>query len=114
MDARPTSPRDYVPIARQLIAHGDEIAAAARAATESDVAASDQADASARETDRRIAESVDALEAAGIDPQSVVSQRSERYLAWGLAVTGAINRRIPDARKCPHASPTLAVRSWRC
>jgi hypothetical protein len=28
-----------------------------------------------------------------------------RFLAWSLALGGAIQRRVPEERQCPHASP---------
>jgi hypothetical protein len=45
------------------------------------------------------------LRSKGIEPQRIASDVNERSLAWALAVSGAIARRILDDRQCPHARP---------
>ena len=41
----------------------------------------------------------------GVDVRRLPMALNERSLAWSLAVAGAINRRIPADRRCPHATP---------
>ena len=102
----PRSPRDYRLVARELLRRRDEITAAIKARDdEANVADRDQADAAAREAQAASAETISALGAAGIEVRQLSSDLDERSLAWRLAVAGAISRRIPAHRQCPHAKP---------
>ena len=106
-ERRPVTPGEYMPIARRLMRHRDEIQAAIKADAEEDVAGSDQAAAAADDARRQTAESIRDLGLLGIDPQQVdVEPGQARYLAWALAIGGAIPRRIPEDRRCRHAIPT--------
>jgi hypothetical protein len=87
---RPISPGDYLPIARELMQHRDEIAAAIKAAGERDVADRDQSAAAARDAERAMAQSIGDLGLMGVDLQRVSPDVDERYIAWVLAVGGAI------------------------
>jgi hypothetical protein len=98
-----TTPGDYLPIARELMAHRAAVEAADE---ERNVAERDQEQAAAREAHRLSQQTLDAVEAAGIEIQHVsLRAPDERSLAWTLAVTGAIGRRIPEDRRCAHATP---------
>jgi hypothetical protein len=85
--------------------HRDEIAAAIKAAGERDVADRDQSAAAARDAERAMAQSIGDLGLMGVDLQRVSPDVDERYIAWVLAVGGAIPRRIAEDRRCPHAKP---------
>lgn len=77
-------------------------------ATQTDAAAeadSDQAAAAARDASRGWAQSMEFARQAGMDMQRVAPTVNERSIAWALAVGGAIPRRIPEDRRCPHAIP---------
>lgn len=100
-----TSPRDYRPIARELLRHRDEITAAIKRRDEQNVADRDQAEAAAREAQEASRETIRALGSIGIEARQLSPELDERSLAWGLAVSGAISRRIPAHRQCPHAKP---------
>jgi hypothetical protein len=105
-DKRPVTPGEYLPVARELMRHRDEIRASLRARDEEDVAGSDQAAAAARETRREATNAISDLQSLGIDAEQIEPDRDQaRFLAWSLAIGGAITRRIPKERQCPHATP---------
>jgi len=104
-EKRPTSPAEYLEIARKAMRHRAEIAASIKAADEADVAGRDQTAAAARDTEHASRRTIDELTTMGVDVRRLPMGLNERSLAWALAVAGAINRRIPEDRRCPHAKP---------
>ena len=100
------SPRDYRPVARELLRRRQEITAAIEAdRSEQSVADQDQAEAAARETRLATTGTIGVLESIGINVLRASPELDERSLAWALAVSGAISRRVPAERQCPHARP---------
>jgi HNH endonuclease len=102
---QPTSPRDYLPIARQMMSHREELTAALQADAAADIAGHDQAAAAARDAAREMERDIEFARQAGIDMQRITPGLDARSVAWNLAVGGAIPRRIPEDRRCRHAIP---------
>ncbi len=70
------------------------------------VADRDQAEAAAREAVQQSETLRDAIAASGVPVRDFGSGADDaRRLAWQLAISGAIERRIPADRRCPHAVP---------
>lgn len=101
----PVSPRDYLPIARQIMEHRDEIEQSIRERDQLDVARADQRTAAARDALSDMREVIQTVNAAGIEMQRLPIGIDAKSLAWALALGGAINRRVRDDRRCPHAHP---------
>jgi hypothetical protein len=92
-------------MARKALRHRDEIAASITAADDTDIAGRDQRAAAARDTEEASRQTIEELQTIGVDIRRLPMALNERSLAWSLAVAGAINRRIPEDRRCPHATP---------
>lgn len=96
---KPVTPAEYLPFAEEMIRRRDELDLG-----DDDVAERDQRDAAARDSRRNVRKVAGLIREKGVNPE-VFRLEGARRLAWGLAVSGTIERKIPQDRRCPHAKP---------